>query len=187
MSRWDKKTTREWFASFRGGMMFYLGCHLVDLVLQILGMPTEVIPLNTATGLDGVDTEDLGFAVLKYPSAIAVVRMSGTEVGGFGRRQLVICGSESTLEIRPLEANIPGDRKYMHYVEQTEAHLDENNRSYLNHTKSQPFQRYEEMLFAFAKMVRGEKENPYTLDYELQLYKLILQCCGVEIPNTQEN
>jgi len=28
-------------------------------------------------------------------------------------------------------------------------------------------------------MVRGERENPYTIDYELMLYKYVLRCCGV--------
>ena len=48
------------------------------------------------------------------------------------------------------------------------------------HSASSPFQRYKAMLEAFAAMVRGEKENPYTLDYELQLFELILRCCGIE-------
>jgi hypothetical protein len=30
---------------------------------------------------------------------------------------------------------------------------------------------------SFGYMVKGETENPYTLDYELELYKLVLQCC----------
>jgi len=30
-------------------------------------------------------------------------------------------------------------------------------------------------------MVRGEITNPYTLDYELSLYKNVLRCCGVPV------
>ncbi|MBQ9783723.1 MAG: Gfo/Idh/MocA family oxidoreductase [Clostridia bacterium] len=182
MSRLDPKTTREWFGSFKGGMMFYLGCHLVDLVLQLQGMPTGVIPLNTATGLEGVDTEDLGFAVLQYPNAVSVIRMGGTEIGGFYRRQLVICGSKATVEIRPLEAAVSNaTAKYMQYAEKDERFIGEDGHSKSEHYKSEPFQRYEEMLYAFAAMVRGEKENPYTLDYELALYRTVLQCCGMEV------
>lgn len=177
MSRLDKKPTREWFASFKGGMMFYLGCHLVDLVLQIQGMPTNVIPLNTATGIDGVNTEDLGFAVLQYPNGISVIRMGGSEIGGYARRQLVICGSERTLEIKPLERGAEG--QYMITASQLERYLGEDGRATKAEKTCEPFQRYEAMMNAFAKMVRGEKSNPYTLDYELQLYKLILKCCGM--------
>ena len=181
MSRLDTKETREWFASFKGGMMFYLGCHLLDIVLQIQGLPEKVIPLNTVTGIDGVNTEDLGFAVLQYPNAISVVRMGGTEMGGTRRRQLVICGSERTVEIRPLEAGLKGaTEKYMYTCKKCERYMGEDGRTQTPEFESEPFQRYEAMLESFAAMVRGEKENPYTLDYELSLFKVLLQACGVE-------
>ena len=181
MSRLDPRKTREWFATFKGGMMFYLGCHLVDIVMQIQGEPTQILPLNTCTGMDGVNTEDLGFAVLRYPNGISVIRMGGTEVGGFTRRQLVVCGSKRTVEIRPLEAIVKDtERKYMLYTEKTEAYIGEDGHTVEEHSRSQNFQRYEDMLFAFASMVRGERENPYTADYELSLFRVLLKCCGVE-------
>lgn len=45
--------------------------------------------------------------------------------------------------------------------------------------RSRFFGRYDDMMTSFAAMVRGEKENPYTYDYELALYRTILKCCGV--------
>lgn len=39
---------RDWLGNFRGGMTFFLGCHLVDLLFGILGVPDEIIPLNRA-------------------------------------------------------------------------------------------------------------------------------------------
>lgn len=181
MSRLDGRDTREWFGSFKGGMMFYLGCHLVDLVLQIQGIPEQVLPLNTATGLDGVETEDLGFAVLRYPNGISMIRMGGTEVGGSGRRQLVICGSKRTAEIKPLEAGVKdADQPYILYTESSEAYIGEDGRVVREHSRSEDFQRYEAMLLAFGQMVRGEKENPYTTEYELSLFRVLMQCCGME-------
>ena len=133
-----------------------------------------------------MDTEDLGFAVLKYPNAISVIRMGGTEVGGSRRRQLVICGSKGTLEIKPLEVSVPETEwgKFWYYAESSEYRLGNNPKPDHICEKSEPFQRYEAMLEAFAQMVRGEKENPYTADYELKLYKVILKCCGMEISKT---
>ncbi len=182
MSRLDGAACREWFSSFKGGMMFYLGCHLIDLVLQIQGLPEEVIPVNRASGIDGIYTEDVGFAVLKYPNAVSVVRASGDEIGGGRRRQLVICGSDETLEIKPLEADVKSEKKFMLYTEKESARRGEGKTVVRSHEKSQPFQRYEDMLLAFAAMVRGEKKNPYTLEYELDLFKTILKCCDVKIP-----
>lgn len=57
--------------------------------------------------------------------------------------------------------------------------LDENGKTVVTNTECEPFQRYEDVLSSFAAMVRGEKENPYTLDYELELFKTILTCCGM--------
>ena len=183
MSRLDDKACRQWFESFKGGMMFYLGCHLIDIVVQIQGFPKNIIPLNTRTGIDGVDTEDLGMAVLQYENGVSLVRMGGAEIGGFDRRQLVICGSKSTLEIRPLEVCVPKSKcgkENMLSTKQRECALDKNGAYTMSEMESEPFQRYEKMLLSFAEMVRGEKKNPYTLDYELELFRTILKCCGVE-------
>ena len=179
MSRAVSKALRDWLSTFKGGMMFFLGCHLIDIVMQIQGVPTEVVPLNTVTGLDSVSSEDLGFAVLKYPDAVSVVRTGGSEIGGFDRRQLVVCGSKATVEIRPLEVLVSDEnRRYMVYTEKSESFLNELGKTNKIHDRTPSFQRYEAMLTAFAEMVRGEKENPYALDYELELFKTILKCCG---------
>ena len=49
-----------------------------------------------------------------------------------------------------------------------------------NQWKSEPQDRYIKMMTSFAAMVRGEKTNPYTPDYELALYRLVMRACGVE-------
>lgn len=177
MSRWDNQTTRRWLGTFKGGMMFYLGCHLIDLVLRIQGMPDEIIPANLSSGILGVDSEDVSFAMLKYPHGVSVIRTSAVEVGGFFRRQLVICGSKRTLEIKPIEGIENGL-----YTEQTDTVMtgEKGSRGEVEHKRSQAFSRYHKMLSSFAAMVRGECENPYTPDYELALFKTLLKCCGME-------
>ena len=177
MSRWDNNVTREWLGTFRGGMMFYLGCHLIDLVLQIQGIPEEIIPANVPSGIGDVNSEDVSFAMLKYPHGVSVIRTSAVEVGGFFRRQLVICGSRRTLEIKPIEGIEDGL-----YTEQVDRVFTgtKGSRGEITHKRSEPFNRYKAMMTAFAAMVRGEIENPFTPDYELMLFKTILKCCGVE-------
>jgi hypothetical protein len=36
------------------------------------------------------------------------------------------------------------------------------------------------MMLNFAEMVRGKK-NPFTYDYELELYKLVLKACVEDV------
>lgn len=183
MSRWDNDVCREWLSTFKGGMMFYLGCHLIDIVLQIQGMPERIIPLNKSTGRGGVDAEDFGFAILEYPNGISFVRMSGAEVGGNDRRQLVICGTERTVEIRPLEESMKDDptivaELYSKRVERSILNEKGNHES--KEYVSTHIGRYNKMMQTFAALVRGEMENPYTYDYELTLFRVLLKCCGME-------
>ena len=183
MSRIDREPCRRWLGSFKGGMMFYLGCHLVDLVYLLQGAPERVIPLNKSTGIGGIETEDYGCAVLEYPNGISMIRMSGTEIGGYDRRQLVICTDRRTVEIKPLEVSVPKEERRPGmvaplYTESVERYRDEEGKVQTKYTRSPDYGRYSAMMQSFAAMVRGEKENPFTYDYELALFKLIMECCG---------
>jgi predicted dehydrogenase len=163
---------RQWLSSFPGGMMFFLGCHLIDLIYQIQGEPDEVIPLSTSTGIDGLDSEDLGMAVFKYKDGVSFAKACDDERGGYSRRQLVICGEKGTIEIRPLEMVYKNSGQYTVSRENySDSWLEPWEES-----QSEVFDRYDGMMRNFAEMVRG-KENPYGYDYELNLYKLVLRAC----------
>lgn len=167
-------TTRQWLQDFPGGMMFFLGCHLIDLILQIKGKPEKIIPMNICTGKDGVTAKDFGMAVFEYKNGISFAKTNACEIGGFARRQLVVVGTKGTVELKPLEMF---DSNYNIYTGKTEYTSDVWGDSG-THSNSEPFDRYDSMMRSFASYVRGEKENPYTLDYELELYKTVLKACG---------
>ena len=169
------KEARQWMSTFKGGMMFFLGCHLIDLILQIQGEPQNVIPLNKCSGVDGVGGEDFGMAVLEYPKAFSFAKASAVEYGGYTRRQLVVSGTRGTIEVRPLE-----DCGYPILKTGYREVYDSTWGSDAPFNKNEGADRYIEMMTQFAKMVRGEKQNPYTLDYELKLYETVLKACGVE-------
>ena len=175
MSGNQESELRQWLPTFKGGQMFYLGCHIIDLAYRILGQPTQVLPLNVATGVDGIEGEDLCMAVLRYPNAIATVCTNALQRGGYLRRELVVTGSKKTVELRPIEMVCPGGQT----ATRTEYDAEEWFTPGVT-TTTEKYLRYGTMLRSFATMCRGEKKNPYTPDYELELFKLILQCCGVE-------
>ena len=175
MDCYHSPTTREWLGNFKGGMMFYLGCHLIDLIYNIQGEPKEVIPFNTSSGFDGVSAEDIGMTVLRYEGGISFAKTTAVERGGFLRRQLVICGEKGTIEIKPLEA-YTDDRLF---TVMNEAYDMSWHKPWIT-SQSAPCDRYDTMMRNFAEMIRG-KENPYSYDYELALYKLVLKACGREI------
>lgn len=171
------KEKREWLGKLPGGMMQYLGCHLVDLIVRMLGVPDEIIPYNYATGYDGVKSKDVAFAVLKYPNGISTVKTSALDCGGYVRRSLAIHGEKGTIEIRPLEKN-EGAPSYIS-TKATEYHPEDGGwTGYGKETKTDIFDRYELMLTAFAAMVRGEKNYEVDLETEAIVNRCALAACG---------
>jgi predicted dehydrogenase len=169
---------RQWLEAFPSGMMFFLGCHLIDLIYQIQGEPDEVIPFSCSTGIEDIYTKDYGMVVYKYPNGVSFAKTCDNECGGFLRRQLVICGEKGTIEIKPLEVWVDGGQ----YTVSSECFNDSGKKwsEPWETSQSEIHDRYDEMVRNFAELVRGKK-NPYSYDYELNLYKLILKSCGMEI------
>lgn len=169
------KNLRNWLGKYKGGSLFFLGCHLIDLIFRIKGTPDNIIPLSRSTGLDGNSSEDFGMAVFEYKNGVSLAKVNSNEIGGFARRQLVVSGTKGTVELKPIEMFAPGGQ----FTTKTEYRLaDWGNGGETE--DSAVYDRYDTMMSSFAEMVRGEKQNPYTYDYELELYKTILKACGVE-------
>ena len=59
-------------------MMFEMGCHLIDLVVGILGKPETVTPFLQHAGADADGLADNTLAVFRYPRAMASVKSSTT-------------------------------------------------------------------------------------------------------------
>lgn|GEM_PF-179748 len=179
---------RAWLSKFPGGMMFFLGCHLVDIIYRLQGEPEEIIPLNCMTGTEGLQTgEDFGFAVFRYKNGVSFAKACAAEPGGFKRRQIVVCGSKGTAEIRPIEDYpVQKDSSDPHpsdaYLVTTVRDVTEQLLSWQADgvSRKSQFFRYGAMMEDFAEIVRGEKTNPYTMDYELALYRVLMKACGAQ-------
>lgn len=175
MNCFHSEKIRKWLSCLPGGMMFFLGCHLVDLVLRLMGQPEEIIPFNVSTGVDGISSVDFGMAVFKYRQGVSFIKTTDVETGGYAMRQLVVTGTKATAEIKPLEM-LKGDGQF------TASCTYRNSMDWLDEGEKRVcdiFDRYDGMMRAFAEYVSEDRENPYTPDYELELYKTVLKCCGV--------
>lgn len=165
---------RDWLSTFPGGIMFFLGCHMIDLVFSIQGLPKKIITMNKCSGIDGINVTDFGMVCFEYENGVSVAKSSAVELGGFKRRHIVVSGTKKTVEIRPLE--------WGNYTAFTANRSTHDNKNYSFHSldeTSAPFNRYDAMMRSFAEMVCGERENEYSYDYELELYKLLLKTCEV--------
>lgn len=170
---------RNWLGNYPGGMLYYLGCHLIDLVYGICGEPDEVIPLSQPIGTDGVTSDDFGMAVFKYKNGVSFVKSTAVEIGGFERRQLVVCGTKGTVELKPFEwlgGECPG--VFSPQTTGVREAFDENWHTKGEYHDTEVHGRYDAMFRAFAAYVSGEKKNPFGYEYEKELHKLILRSCG---------
>ncbi len=170
---------RRWLSRYTGGTLFYLGCHLIDAVCRIMGFPEEILPLSLSTGNEDLPSEDLGCAVLKYPRGLAYIKASASEYNGFDRRQLVICGTRGTVEIRPWE--IKTDRGQITRAKVTlEGDEPPQWADGGRMIETEPYERYDPGLLHFARLVRGEAEMQTTYEYEIELFRTIVRACGAD-------
>ena len=180
MSVLHNSQKREWLEKFKGGMMFFLGCHLVDIVYMMCGEPDEIIPMNCSTHNEGINTDDYGFAVFRYKNGISFVKACASEVNGFDRRQIVVTGTKGTVLIEPIEDRTGGPDveeyapAHITFYEEGMAHQFGKAGETI---RFGPFGRYLEMMQDFAKIVRGEHENKFTYDYELAVQRMLLKAC----------
>ncbi|MGI6634663.1 MAG: Gfo/Idh/MocA family protein [Christensenellales bacterium] len=180
MNCFHNATKRQWLSQFPGGMMFFLGCHLIDMICYLQGFPIDVVPYTTPTGFDGVDADDFGFTVLRYTHGISFAKTCAAELGGFMRRQLVVCGEKGTVQLLPFEAPPDITKRTDLYTGVREC-FDLDGGWFYDGTsyRTKLYDRYIPMMCAFASYVSGTQQNPFTPDYELALYRTIMRACSV--------
>ena len=174
-----KKEVRQWLNNFPGGMLFFLGCHIIDLIFTIQGVPKRIIPLSKCSAVEGVNSEDFGMVAYEYENGISFAKTSSVEVGGFERRQLVVSGEKKTIELRPMEWFCEGGQYTKRFIKENPDWQAE-----FKTERSHIYTRYDSMMKSFAEIILGKKQNAYSYDYELELYKLILESCGCDLSNT---
>lgn len=178
MSRMDGMDYRKWLSQFQAGAYYIFGCHLIDLVVSMLGKPDRVTPYLRRTWPEKDNVVDNGLAVMEYPYATATVRAAVVEVEGFRRRQLVVCGDKGTFDIRPLEYN--GSNPLPTTVRLTLAEPAGPYAAGCHEFEMEtPKGRYDAQLIELAEIIRGEKENPYPSAHEIMVQEASLAACGL--------
>ena len=171
ISKKSGDAARQEVAEFPGGTMFELGCHLIDATVAVMGPPRQVTPFVRASRPDEDRLADNMLAVLEYPQATCTVRSTLIEVAGEQRRQFVVCGTEGTIDIRPLEP--PALRLAL------DAPRDAFRRGYQDVPMAPMPGRYDDQLLELARIVRGEIEHPYPPAHDLAVHETILRASGM--------
>ena len=177
MSRKDSLAYRTWLGQFPGGAMYNFGCHLIDLVVSLLGKPDRITPFLRRTQPE-VPVCDNGLAVFEYPRATATIRTAVVEVEGYQRRQLVVCGDQGTIDIRPLETFASRPRDPLKLRLALSSPRESYQQGYQEVTLPPLPGRYDDQLIELARIIRGELANPFPLAHELLVQESLLAACG---------
>lgn len=172
MSKVVDPQSRRGLAEYPGGIFFELGCHITDLVLGVLGPPEKVSAFsrNVVAGNDSL--LDNMLAVFEYPRALATVKSSGVEVDGGTRRQLVVCGTQGTLQVQPLDnprVELTLDRPRGKYSAGRQV------------IELPRYTRYVDDAADMARVIRGERPPLFSLAHELAVQKTLLQACALPL------
>ena len=179
MSSTHPQGYRDWLGLFKGGDMYIFGSHLIDLIVYMLGEPEKVHCMNKNSFPEVSHCVDNGLAVLEYKRASCTVRCTSMEANGYYRRQLVVCGTKGTIEIKPLEnptkMSIAMQEPFVGNEIHTNGHPD--SRKFVDSPITAG--RYDAQMIDFARIVRGEIDNPFDIDYELAVQRTVLKACGI--------
>ena len=166
---------QEYLAKFSGGIMFNLGCHLIDFIVSMFGRPEKITPFLKSTEGVANKSKNNCLTILEYPHTLATLYACSMEVDGLNRRHLKICGTKGTIELSPLE-RFDGKPLQMSLT------LTEDNKEYAAGTHMIDFgikqDRYEDQLLELAKIINGEMKNPYTYDHDYLVQEVVLAAAG---------
>jgi dehydrogenase-like protein len=166
---------QEYIGKFAGGIMYNLGCHLIDFVVAALGRPEKVTPfLKSAPGYPA-SVRNNCMAVLEYPHAIATLRSCSKDIANTDGRRMKIVGANGSIAFNPLERF---DGKPVELSLNLAAAAGEFPAG--KHTLRFPPQadRYEAQLLELARIIRGEIQNPYSYEHDCLVHEVTLAAAG---------
>ena len=169
MSTFHGVEYKKWLSTFKGGIMYILGSHLIDLAVYFLGEPKKITTFLKHSLLDDVDFADNNLAILEYDKALARIFASSVEVNGWGRRQFFVSGTKGSIDIKPIENDIVVYEAFKENC--TNSYEDMKVKADIKDIPKNC--RYDEMILDFYEYIMGTKENPFTYEHEYLVQKTI--------------
>ncbi len=112
---YDSGTWRATWTGEGGGVMMNQSPHIIDIFVQLCGMPSEVFG-RTETRMHHIEVEDLAEALLKYPDGGTGYLYCSTNESGPGQ-MIEVFGDKGKLVLRNGELKLyrfkPGIQKYL--------------------------------------------------------------------------
>ena len=166
----------KYIASFKGGIMFNLGCHLIDFVFSAMGEPEKITPFASSVPGHPRGTGDNMLAVLEYPNAFVKITVCSGDSGRTEHRRWIFAGTNGYIHVSPPE-RYDGEPVVVELSLKQDSKLIPRGKHLFRFPPQKD--RYAPMLLEFAQIVRGEKKNPYTYEHDLSVHKATLAASGL--------
>jgi predicted dehydrogenase len=163
---------RKQLAFHPGGLMLELGCHLIDMIVLLMGEPRKVTSfLRHDTGMD--DTlADNTLAVLEYEQAMVTVESGAREPNASSGRRFKITGTDGTFTLLPLEppaGTLSLRRDFGDY------------KKGISRIPFTDLPRHVADLADFAACIRGKSKFAYPSNHDYVVHRTILRACGEDV------
>ena len=173
MSKVVDPASRRELAEYPGGIMFELGCHVMDLVIGVLGKPDERDSLHRSIRRRSTTSwSTTCWPCSIIPQAIATVKASAQEVDGGDRRHLVVCGTEGTFHIQPLD-----NPSAIVTLSQPRGEYKKGRQE----LKFPKYVRYVDDASDMARVIRGEKQADFSAEHDLNVQRALLESCKLSL------
>ena len=165
----DKRTS---IAFHPGGVMLELGCHLIDMIVLLLGRPNKVTSFIRHDSPIEDNLADNTLAVFEYDRAMVKVESNAQETAAFRDRRFKVVGTEGSIILSPLEPPVA-----------TLAFRDPHGEfpKGVSEKKLPDLDRHILDFQDLAACIRGEKEFAYSKEHDYIVQETILRACGVEV------
>lgn len=160
----------EW-GEFSGGVMFELGCHLIDPMVRLMGRPRKVVSTLRTDGAFTDSFRDNTLAVLEWDKALGTVQSSTLELDSSKHRAFEIEGTIGRVLVEPVEQpslTVELKRASGPYQAGTQT------------VEFPPYKRFVDDMKDLVGAVRGEGKLRTTYDEDLMVQEALLRCSGMD-------
>ena len=167
----------RYIGSFKGGILYNLGCHLVDMVVPFArGRFLSAVPLIGDAPGDPPGSRTNGASLLRFEGTDVLIRTCSHMPGGFLCRRLRVDGTNGTLEIRPIERFDGKSLKLRLTLKRGAGECAPGEHEIDFGVQDD---RYGVQLGELAAIVSGERPNDQDYDRDLLVHSLTLSACGL--------
>lgn len=164
---------RTELAAFPGGMMFEMGCHMIDRIVDVLGKPRSSWSRLRRDGPGDDDLADNTVAVLQFERVMAEVYMAAMQPNGNSYRKFEILGAAGTATVSPFSP----DGELQLDLEQRTAGCPAGPSRPKVEVAAVRHAHYRGGFQEMASIVRQGKTPAYSSEHDVAVQETLLRAC----------